>query len=324
VKVVPPGSTVNLTCQARGTPAPNVQWTLDGVILERASGLQYEVSKDGQNLVLKEVGPEQEGRYACTVTNIGGSQVRHRKLKIGEEDGGFAAFYGSNIAVPIIIAVSIALLLALLIVIIVRLCLTSCRTWKTPPSPPTPRLTQYELPEEGQETESCHLTLSRGGSPYAHSLSPPQSVAQSCHGCGGCQGTCHQCSACHYNYNGLYGCQGGSVLGVRGMEHCHTPLSIAPSHSPSSQAMSDLTQYRELGGGQPLGQFGHPGSQFGQSASQFGQSGSQFGHLGSLHGGPQLGLLTTVPGPMGKRPVAPQPLYPSDLHSDSSQISAEF
>jgi len=325
VKVVPPGSTVNLTCQARGTPPPNVQWTLDGVILERASGLQYEVSKDGQNLVLKEVGPEQEGRYACTVTNIGGSQVRHRKLKIGEEDGGFAAFFGSNIAVPIIIAVSIALLLALLIVIIVRLCLTSCRSWKTPPSPPTPRLTQYELPEEGQETESCHLTLSRGGSPYAHSLSPPQSVAQSCHGCGGCQGTCHQCSACHYNYNGLYGCQGGSVMGVRGMEYCHTPLSIAPSHSPTSQAMSDLTQYSQLGGGQPLGQFGQPGSQFGQSASQFGQSASQFGHLGSLHGGPQLGLLTTVPGSLvGKRPVAPQPLYPSDLHSDSSQISAEF
>merc|ERR1712038_1832285 len=192
--------------------------------------------------------------------------------------GGFAAFYGSNIAVPIIIAISIALLLVLLIVIIVRLCLTSCRTWKAPPSPPTPRLTQYELPEEGQETESCRLTLSRGGSPYAHSLSPPQSVAQSCHGCGGCQGTCHQCSSCHYNYNGLYGCQGGSVLGVRGMEYCHTPLSIAPSHSPSSQALSDLTQYSQLGGG-----VGQPGSQFGQSSTQFGQSSSgQFGTLGQL------------------------------------------
>jgi len=242
VKVVAPGSTVNLTCQAQGTPPPTIQWTLDGVILERASGLQYQVSKDGQNLVLTEVGPEQEGRYACTVTNLGGSQVRHRKLKIGEEDGGFAAFYGSNIAVPIIIAVSIALLLALLIVIIVRLCLTSCRTWKTPPSPPTPRLTQYELPEEGQETESCRLTLSRGGSPYSHSLSPPQSVVQSCHGCGGCQGTCHQCSACHYNYNGLYGCQGGSILGVR---TCATPTLMSPS---DSQAMSEFPQYPHYAG----------------------------------------------------------------------------
>ena len=116
------------------------------------------------------------------------------------------------------------------------------------------------------------------------------------------------------------------------MEYCHTPLSIAPSHSPSSQALSDLTQYSQLGGGggQPLSQFGQPGSQFGQSSSQFGQSSSsQFGTLGQLsslhHGGPQMGLLTTVPGTLGRRPiVAPKPLYPSDLQSDSSQISAEF
>ena len=84
------------------------------------------------------------------------------------------------------------------------------------------------------------------------------------------------------------------------------------------------------GGGQPLGQFGQPGSQFGQSSTQFGQSSSsQFGTLGQLsslhHGGPQMGLLTTVPGTLGRRPiVAPKPLYPSDLQSDSSQISAEF
>ena len=31
------------------------------------------------------------------------------------------------------------------------------------------------------------------------------------------------------------------------MEYCHTPLSLVPSHSPTSQAMSDMTQYGQLG-----------------------------------------------------------------------------
>merc|ERR1719189_2335111 len=63
-----------------------------------------------------------------------------------------------------------------------------------------------------------------------------------CHGCGGCQGTCHQCSACHYNYNGLYGCQGGSILGVRS---CATPTLMSPS---DSQAMSEFPQYPHYAG----------------------------------------------------------------------------
>jgi hypothetical protein len=309
-KVVVKGATVNLTCQARGNPTPTVKWMLDGLAVDLTEGSQYRVAEGGQTLEVRGVGPAQEGRYMCTVSNLGGSQVRHCWLRIGAEAGGFASFYDSDIAVPVIIAVSVSLVLVLIVVILIRLCVTSCRTWKTPPSPPTPRLTQYELPEEGQETESCRLTLSRGGSPYQQSMAPSQ--AGGCHGCGGCQGTCHQCSACHYNYNGLYGCQGGtlgrcqgstlggSVLGVRGMDYCHTPLSLAPSHSPGSQALSDLTQYG------------------------------------------QLGLLATVPGggPMpgystlGRRAplVAPQPLYPtdlrsdmrSDLRSDVSQASAEF
>jgi hypothetical protein len=84
------------------------------------------------------------------------------------------------------------------------------------------------------------LTLSRDGSPYAQ-----QTMSMStggCHGCGGCQGTCHQCSACHYNYNGLYGCQGGSILGVR---TCATPTLLSPSES---QAMSEFPQYPHYAG----------------------------------------------------------------------------
>ena len=309
-KVVPIGATVNLTCLTRGTPRPTVQWTLDGVVLGRTSGLQYSMTGDGQSLVLREVGLAQEGRYACTVSNQGGTEKRHRRLRVVKDGGGLAAYFGSDFTVPIIIAVSVALVLVLIIVILIRLCITSCGTWKTPPSPPTSHLTQFEMPEEGHETESCRLTLSRGGSPYNHSLSGTTSPPAACH-CSGCQSTCHQCSGCHYNYNGLYGGCQGSVVGVRGTEYCHTPLSL-PSHSPGSQALSDLSHSHYGGLGAPGG-FQHGG-----------YSGAHQPGGYQPVGLPGVGLLTTVPGTLGRRLPAPQPLYTTDLHSESSQVSAEF
>ena len=80
--------------------------------------------------------------------------------------------------------------------------------------------------------------------------------------------------------------------------------------------MSELAQYS--------GQIGlaNPG-QLNVQCGQYGQLGAQYG---------QLGLLTTVPGgPMGvpggtlgRNRGPPQPLYTTDLRTDTSQISAEF
>jgi hypothetical protein len=74
---------------------------------------------------------------------------------------------------------------------------------------------QFDLPEEDQEAESCRLTLSRDGSPFINA----NGGGSVCHGCNGCSGSCHQCSACHYSFNGIYGCTvpyaGGSILGKR-------------------------------------------------------------------------------------------------------------
>ena len=238
VKIVQQGTTVNLTCYARGTPPPSIHWTFGGLALNTSG--EYLVLEGGQSLVLQRVEREQEGRYVCTVTNLGGVEVRHRWLELGEE-GALEALLSGGVAIPVLIAVCVALVLALFLVLLVRLCLSSCRTWKAPPTPPTPRLTQYELPEDGLETESCRLTLSRDGSPYAQSMMGTVQSQGGCHGCGGCQGTCHQCSACHYNYNGLYGCSGGSIMGVRS---CGTPTM-----SPESQAMSEFPVYPNYGMG---------------------------------------------------------------------------
>ena len=198
-----------------------------------------------QTLIIEHFSSEYEGKYDCIVSNLGGTITRYQWVKLRETEQ-HASIYGADIAIPVFIAVGAVLTLAVILVAIAKICLTTGR-WKAPPTPPTPRLTQFDLPEEDHETESCRLTLSRDGSPYGQPV---------CHGCNGCAGTCHQCNSCHYNFNGLYGCSngggmapglpgplhGGSIIGVRG---CHTP---SPSHiphlpSPHSQLMSEYHNY---------------------------------------------------------------------------------
>ena len=73
----------------------------------------------------------------------------------------------ANISVPVIIAFACAIVLVVILIIIARLCY--CRrkrfkrdtAWKDPPTPPTPRLTQYERPQncEASDEEDCRATL---------------------------------------------------------------------------------------------------------------------------------------------------------------------
>ena len=161
-----------------------------------------------------------EGRYECVASNIGGSVTRYQMVKLKQTQLP-ASVYSSQIAIPIYICVSAALIISIILLISVKCCCK--RRIKSPATPPTPRLTQYEQPDE---TESSRLT-------------PP-----SCH---------TQCSACHYNYNGLYasepepltGIGAGNIMNTRS---CYTPPplnwprnSYAPSSIPSP--MSDFTTY---------------------------------------------------------------------------------
>jgi len=234
-KVIDSGTVMNLTCQATGKPRPNIMWLFNNQAVNESyvKYLNY-----NQTMVIEQFSSRHEGKYDCIVSNIGGTVTRYQWVKLRETEH-HASIYGADIAVPVFIAVGAVLILAIVLVAIAKICLTTGR-WKAPPTPPTPRLTQFDLPDEDHETESCRLTLSRDGSPYGQAV---------CHGCNGCAGNCHQCSSCHYNYNGLYGCsglpkpmQGGSILGVRA---CHTPV---PGHipslpSPTQQLMSDFPSF---------------------------------------------------------------------------------
>ena len=234
-QTVEPGSSLNLTCRAQGNPQPHVTWRFNGELLRARHGVMVERR---QTLIVSPVGPEDEGRYECVAANIGGSVSRYQLVKLKPIPRPSSVFT-PQIAIPIYIAIGVALVIAVLTLVAIKYCCS--RNIKSPATPPTPRLTQYEQPEE---TESCRLT-SHGSS---------QETMRSCQGCS--PPTYQECSACQYN--GLYcghpapaphqdllqgGIQGpilgSSLVGVRS---CYSPTGYPPS-IPSP--LSDFTNYSQ-------------------------------------------------------------------------------
>ena len=235
-KVMEMDGRMTLQCLTKGKPRPVIVWTLRGLPVD--SG-RANISNSNQTLVVNKFDEEDEGRYECKASNQGGaaSAFQWVKLKTSQEHRPWQ--YNGNVEIPVFIAVGCALVLAIILIVVAKICVSSGR-WKAPPTPPTPRLTQFDLPDDEQEAESCRLTLSRDGSPFVSG--PPL-----CHGCNGCSGQCHQCAGCHYNINGIYGCSGGvmgvgngSVIGVRSG---HSPPPFLTTPGPGSTCMSDYSQH---------------------------------------------------------------------------------
>ena len=261
-----PGLSLNLTCKSRGNPRPVITWMLDSKLM---SGARAVMSDNRQTLMVRDIGPGDSGRYECVASNIGGSVTRYQEVRIAPVSGP-PSVYSSQLAIPIYIGVGVALLISVLVLIMVRFCCH--RSLKSPATPPTPRLTQYEQPED---TESCRLT---GPGPRdTGSVSPPP-----CHGAG--HYNTSQCSACHYtgSYNALYGygpgsepdsgipatIMGSSLIGVRSCyspgpgcqpahyDHPPAPALYTPTPGPLSlptpapgipSPMSDFTAYSHYG-----------------------------------------------------------------------------
>ena len=233
------GSSLNLTCRAAGTPDPHLTWRFNGELLRPGRGL---LVQGRQTLVLRSVGPGDEGRYECVASNIGGSVSRYQEVKLSPAPQPSSVFT-TQLAIPIYIAIGVSLLIALLTLVGLKFCCK--RSLKSPGTPPTPRLTQYEQPED---TESCRLT-----SPVNPQECPASSYSPSYH---------QECVACQYNYNSLYSSHpgpvsqetgipgpilGSSLLGVRS---CYSPAgSSYPSYAPSIPSpLSDFTNYSQYSG----------------------------------------------------------------------------
>ena len=59
-------SSINLTCMATGTPAPNYSWFKDGELIE---------GEATSSLYIPEAQPENRGVYTCKVRNTAGEAI---------------------------------------------------------------------------------------------------------------------------------------------------------------------------------------------------------------------------------------------------------
>ena len=159
-----PEDGLRLECLVSGRPAPRVFWRLNGeLVRETVNTTRVSVVQDGQVLEVSYVSPADEGLYSCVAENKVGSWSSQEIVALRATIESEAAY--ENLSVPVIVAVAVAVALVVVIVCVVKLCYDSRnrkrkvkaapnttgspRCWKAPPTPPTPRLTQYEMsPEE--------------------------------------------------------------------------------------------------------------------------------------------------------------------------------
>ena len=166
-----PGDGIELRCRAGGRPKPEVLWSLNGQNLNITGNMsRIQLSEGGQILRVTYVTNHDEGLYECRAKNEVG-MVRATGFVQLKASADRDVLY-QNISIPVIIAVVIAILLVVLLVLIAKLCYSRQRkrVWKAPPTPPTPRLTQYELPQE-EDDDDCRMTLTstnRDGSSSPH------------------------------------------------------------------------------------------------------------------------------------------------------------
>lgn len=78
--VVVLGSSVTLTCEARGVPPPTLSWLKDGQPLS----LHRNLLLDGQEtrFLLSDVGPSDGGLYSCVASNQAGSSTKTFNLTV--------------------------------------------------------------------------------------------------------------------------------------------------------------------------------------------------------------------------------------------------
>ena len=76
------GKFLELRCQVKGDPAPQVNWTKDGKTLTSSPDLEVKYKNGVSTVTIKEVFPEDAGRYACKATNTKGAVETSCKVNV--------------------------------------------------------------------------------------------------------------------------------------------------------------------------------------------------------------------------------------------------
>ena len=176
---------VELFCKIHGRPRPQITWYFNGNKLRPTLiNSRVQIADDNQVVRISYVSPKDEGLYECKATNKMDSLQGYQmvQLKSTVENG----ILYEQISIPIIVAVVIAILLVIVIIVIVKICYMKSKArksasvsssasgcpWKDPPTPPTPKLTQFEMPitannSSYNDEEDCHITLTENASHHS-------------------------------------------------------------------------------------------------------------------------------------------------------------
>lgn len=199
-----PEDGIELMCRVAGRPLPLIRWTLNGAkLMPTLNNSRVQILDENQVVRISYVSHKDEGVYECQATNaVGSVQVAHMiQLKSTLERDALYA----NISIPVIVAVVIALLLVIVLIIIAKICYarnksknasssvsgsSSTCPWKDPPTPPTPKLTQFPLQNTANDAEERvtlasirnHEECTYGASPHpAACCNGGQAVYSHCH-----------------------------------------------------------------------------------------------------------------------------------------------
>lgn len=89
------GHLVQLLCEARGVPTPNITWFKDGALLPPSTEVVY--ARGGRQLQLGRAQSSDAGVYTCKASNAVGAAEKATRLDVyGEQPGATAAGVGSG------------------------------------------------------------------------------------------------------------------------------------------------------------------------------------------------------------------------------------
>lgn len=127
---------ITLSCQVTGNPLPEVNWVLNGQIIDQSYKYQGEMkyyfvesrleSSTWVNLTIVEAGSTDNGEYLCVAKNAGGVEERNLTLVVTHTVHDVIVPKGmDNNMLPVLIGVSCTA--AILLIILVILCYCCCK-----------------------------------------------------------------------------------------------------------------------------------------------------------------------------------------------------
>ncbi|XP_071809742.1 immunoglobulin superfamily member 10-like isoform X3 [Asterias amurensis] len=78
------GEDVRMSCETSGDPEPQVTWFLEEIAIETLMDERFEVSENGNELLVKNVNLRDAGSYRCVAANVNGLKSAQGRLRVVE------------------------------------------------------------------------------------------------------------------------------------------------------------------------------------------------------------------------------------------------